>query len=467
MSSYNVRLWEIKEYKGKRKSTYRVRWTVAGQEFGETFSTRPLAESFLAKLRTATREGVPFDEACGLPEPMARALNSKTWYEHACAYVDMKWPRASGKHRTGIAESLTTATMALLTTERGAPPDEQLRAALYGWAYNAGRRKEGPPPDKHASAIRWLETNTVRLIDLAEPALVRKVLDALSITLDGRLAAASTMARKRAVFSNALLYAVELRALPSHPMAAVGWKPTKTNEEVDRRVVANHAQAKALFRAVEEIYPELGAFFASMFYSALRPEEALQVRDADCELPADDEEWGTYHLTGATVNVGRAWSDDGTSHEDRGLKHRSAKATRDVPIPPPLVKILRAHRGKYPPGRDGRLFVSRRGPGGTYFPTWPGSTIPNNTYPTVWKKARERALTADQAASPLAARPYDLRHAAVSIWLNAGVAPTQVAEWAGHSVQVLMRVYAKCVYGQEDAARRRIEAALREQDRQS
>src|SRR5689334_3692813 len=45
--------------------------------------------------------------------------------------------------------------------------------------------------------------------------------------------------------------------------------------------------------------------------------------------------------------------------------------------------------------------------------------------------------------SLLARRPYDLRHAAVSTWLNAGVAPLQIAEWAGHRVDVPLRVYAK------------------------
>src|SRR5450756_2886159 len=65
----------------------------------------------------------------------------------------------------------------------------------------------------------------------------------------------------------------------------------------------------------------------------------------------------------------------------------------------------------------------------------------------VWTAARAAALTDAEYASPLAKRPYDLRHAAVSLWLNAGVPPTQVAEWAGHSVNVLLRVYAKCVYG--------------------
>jgi integrase len=78
----------------------------------------------------------------------------------------------------------------------------------------------------------------------------------------------------------------------------------------------------------------------------------------------------------------------------------------------------------------------------------------------VWAAARAAALTDTEYASPLAKCPYDLRHAAVSTWLNTGVAPTQAAEWAGHSVNALLRVYAKCVYGQDEVARIRIEAAL-------
>ena len=65
-------------------------------------------------------------------------------------------------------------------------------------------------------------------------------------------------------------------------------------------------------------------------------------------------------------------------------------------------------------------------------------------------------------ASPLARRPYDLRHAAVSTWLNAGVPATQVAEWAGHSVAVLLQIYAKCLAGQDETARKRIDATLRD-----
>jgi hypothetical protein len=64
------------------------------------------------------------------------------------------------------------------------------------------------------------------------------------------------------------------------------------------------------------------------------------------------------------------------------------------------------------------------------------------------------------AASPLARTPYDLRHAAVSTWLNGGVPATTVAEWAGHSVEILLRIYAKCLDGGDAEIRRRVQAAL-------
>jgi integrase len=51
------------------------------------------------------------------------------------------------------------------------------------------------------------------------------------------------------------------------------------------------------------------------------------------------------------------------------------------------------------------------------------------------------ASCAEEVASSLARRPYDLRHAAVSTWLNAGVPSIRVAEWAGHSVAVLLQIY--------------------------
>ncbi|MGA4989272.1 hypothetical protein [Nonomuraea bangladeshensis] len=69
-------------------------------------------------------------------------------------------------------------------------------------------------------------------------------------------------------------------------------------------------------------------------------------------------------------------------------------------------------------------------------------------------------ISAFSLASPLAARPYDLRHAAVSLWLDADVHAPEAAERAGHGVDVLLKVYAKCIDGQRGVASGRILEAL-------
>ena len=75
------------------------------------------------------------------------------------------------------------------------------------------------------------------------------------------------------------------------------------------------------------------------------------------------------------------------------------------------------------------------------------------------------ALTSAQYRSPLGRRPYDLRHAAVSLWLNSGVPATEVARRAGHSVVVLLKIYAHCIDGQADAANKLIADALGDDSR--
>jgi integrase len=80
----------------------------------------------------------------------------------------------------------------------------------------------------------------------------------------------------------------------------------------------------------------------------------------------------------------------------------------------------------------------------------------------VFHAAREQALTSEEASSPLLDLPYALRHAAVSTWLRTAGDPARVAEWAGHSVAVLLRVYAKCIHAMEKEALQRIREATRQ-----
>jgi len=118
--------------------------------------------------------------------------------------------------------------------------------------------------------------------------------------------------------------------------------------------------------------------------------------------------------------------------------------------PRALTALLHASIEEFGVQPDGRLFVGERN----------GSELPTMTIGRVWQRARQAAFTAEVAASPLAKTPYDLRHAAVSTWLNGGVPPTTVAEWAGHSVEVLLRIYAKGLDGGDALVRRRVQAAL-------
>jgi hypothetical protein len=335
-----------------------------------------------------------------------------------------------------------------------------MRAALYGWAFNKTNRANGEtPPPQIAQDIAWLRAHTVQVAALDDAALMRRALDRLSVRLDGTPAAGPTVTRKRTTFSSALKYAVELRQLDAHPLSRVTWTAPKPDDVIDRRTVVNPDQARALLAAVRDIAPDMEAFFGCLYFAALRPEEALHLTAAEVLWPTDGDAWGWLNLTGATVPVGRGWANDDKATEDRSLKHRGRTATRRVPASPELVALLRRHLDTYDTGTDGRLFVTRRGPDGRHRPT-AGRPLNGNAYTRVWHKARTAALTEAQAATPLAKVPYQLRHAAVSLWLNSGVPPTQVADWAGHSVNVLLRVYAHCLDGSDDAARRRIAEAL-------
>ena len=101
-------------------------------------------------------------------------------------------------------------------------------------------------------------------------------------------------------------------------------------------------------------------------------------------------------------------------------------------------------------GQDGRLFVGERN----------GEELPKETILRTWKRARHAVFVPDVLASPLAETPYDLRHAAVSTWLNAGVPATDVANWAGQSVEILLKIYAKCLDRSLHILRQRVDTGL-------
>jgi integrase len=304
------------------------------------------------------------------------------------------------------------------------------------------------------AALDWVGRKSVDITDLNTPSVVRTALDALKLKRDGTAAAENTVNRKRTVVSNCLRYAVERELLTTLPLDKVDWTPPETDDEIDFRFVPGPKLAKALIDAVGEQGERgrhLMAFFGCLYYAANRPEEAASLREDDFTLP--EEGWGEVLLSMSTPRVGSGWTDTGESFDTRGLKKRARKATRPVPIPPVLVRLVREHVKEFGTAEDGRPFRAAQ-----------GGHLLSKEYGETWKAARLAVLTESEAVSPLADVPYSLRHAGVSLWLESGVSPAEVARRAGHSIAVLFRFYAKAIHRNQQRANQQIESALEAAD---
>lgn len=455
MRGYDVKIWKIQtRYKttGKGKkipSRYVVRWSVDGERFEPSYRSFAQADSFRSELLSAMRRGEQFDVETGLPVSHAKRTTTKLWYEFACDYADMKWGESSPKYRSSIADSLTAITLAMVKVGEDERPPAKVASPALRRAFNKNLREQ-PTSDDRARALRWISRNTRAVGDLAKPEVLRGVLAELDKKRNGERAARDTIRLRRIALGSALDYAVEQGLLDSNPMREVKTRKHKTAlKQVDRRSVVNPVQGRTLLLAVRETKPFLYAFFALLYYAALRPEEAATVRKHNLSLP--EKGWGEIHLENASPEIGAGWTDTGLRGEERGLKHRLDNEGRTVPCSDELTDILHWHLETYGTTPDGRLFWGERG----------GGLLCGTVYARAWKRARRVAFTPEVVESPLAKRPYDLRHAAVSTWLNATGDPVRVAEWAGHSVNVLLRVYAKCLDGEEQRARERVAQRLK------
>ncbi|WP_103351890.1 tyrosine recombinase XerC [Amycolatopsis sp. CA-128772] len=449
---------------GERVPTrYVVRWKVEGGRFDETFKLYAQADSFRSDLKSAAKRGEAFDIETGLPEskmPPPEKPADVPWVQFACKYADMKWDDISPKHRASIADSLVAITLQSAPDTAGRPEIGEASRALR-WAFNKSHR-ELRPPERFADALLWFEKNCWTVAEFSAPERFRIVYSALARKRDGKRAARSTLKLRRAAHREALDYAIECKLLDANPYSELAVKKVKTVvRQVDKRSVVNPIQFRTILNEVRRIAPRLVLFYALLFFAGLRPEEAKAVRKDDFVLPPPvfneaTGEWeyedGEIHLCDARPDIAGEWTDSGERSEARGqLKHREEDEGRIVPCPAELTKLVHEHIDAYGVAPDGRLVRGQRD----------DRPLSSSVYLRVWGKAREVAFVPEVVASPLGKRPYDLRHAAVSVWLSVTGDPVRVAAWAGHTVAVLLRVYAKVIDGGEQQARARLAAWLK------
>lgn len=456
--STDVRVWKVNQVRSK-KAPYQIRWTVAGKVKSASFPTVALAESRRSELWQAMRRGEAFDTDSGLPESELRAAAAKqntrpdpSWWDFCREYMASRWRTSAAKTREGLADSLATVALAMIEDGKKAPSLEDARLAMR-WAVVPAHKEEDPPPNI-AAACTWLQNRSLPLSALTDPKVIRDVQYRLSFKLDDTPAAGETYKRRRRGFNTAMEYAMECGYVEANPLAGVRRVGTTHGDAVDPRVLVNTMQGTQLLTAVSYVGSvhrnrgrRLVAFFACQLYAAVRPAEAVGLRRKDCYLP--EKGWGRLTLKETRPVSGKRWTDSGQRHDKRGLKSREPKADRPVPIPPVLVAMLRAHIAEFGTAKDGRLFANER-----------GAVLGTSSYWRVWQEARPFALPPEKVESPLAHRPYDLRHTCITNWLNAGVPVAEVARRAGNSPEVIHRRYEGCIDGHEEVNNAKIARAM-------
>ncbi len=107
-------------------------------------------------------------------------------------------------------------------------------------------------------------------------------------------------------------HAIEMGAVPANPLKAIKWARPRTLKTVDPRCVVNADQARRFLAAVGNQGPRgerMVAFYGCLYYAALRPEEATDLRlDNLTSLP--DHGWGEMTLTSSQPRSGSHWTDD-------------------------------------------------------------------------------------------------------------------------------------------------------------
>jgi integrase len=154
-------------------------------------------------------------------------------------------------------------------------------------------------------------------------------------------------------------------------------------------------------------------------------------------------------VAGSYSDVGHQYFDPGESRR-RPLKGRGPRTTRTIAIPARLVGRLQAHLDEFVGVRADALV----------FTTPAGSRINLSRFNVnVWTPAREKLFGEDNPLRNV--RRHDLRHSAITTWLNAGVTLKTAQRWSGHkTASVLLDTYLGVVRDDVSISLGRVEQAL-------
>ena len=403
-----------------------MRWVVDGREHNEAFRVRAQADRYRSRLLVAVQDGERFDRRTGEPEswqPPADAVPAHLW---ARTWVLEQWHEWAPRTRRSNVEAL--CRFLPLVVGPGALP---VPAGVRIYLRETLRPDGSPPADPESE--RWLGKWVLSLGELDRQVLA-DVERRLSLGDDGQPLATSTAGRYRKVAHACVRRAVELDVIktdpwPPAPRGRSRRKARRKRTAVDVRVLTSPETMVAVIDAIPTHQPGSQMYqvmTAVAYYAGLRPSEVVMLRPRALNLSATG--WGSIEVVEADID----WDEPGEPKTD----------DRTVPIPPRLVELLRAWIDVHELGPDDLLFRTRND---------------RRPAPSNWSRSLHRAYR-KVGHEPL--RVYDLRHAAATTWLRAGVPLGEVARRLGHSVETLVSTYVGALQGDDVAANKLIDAAL-------
>lgn len=318
--------------------------------------------------------------------------------------------RASKMVRAGTEDGAAREAFRLENEARaaGTPERRTVLEAVNEWVAHGGRRGSDRSTEELERRVRlYLAPDPLAVMPVA--AVEADDLERYYRRLRARLSA-GTVRHCHWDLSGSLQLAVRRRWRSGNPAAAVEL-PALERKEVEPPEPGDVAR---LLRTVDQL--AAGSWAMTELAVAVRLAAATGARGGElCAL-----RWRDVDLDGGTVRLARSQPRGG-----RAAKDTKAHTARTVALPLGVVEAVSIHRVRvagalsHTPGDPLFLFGVREG-------DWSKPLDPN-VLGGRWSRAKKKA--------GVECRMYDLRHFAVSAWLEAGVPLALAARQAGHARQ--------------------------------
>lgn len=431
-----------------------VRWRVDGHLRRRTFNTKGHAKTFFDELEKARlfrwdadEEGWPIDPARPVPRSTpvldpageeAAAGTAPTGHTFESYVWEVWWPTLTetlgDSNRLGHRRNAEVATDLI----RYSPQDRRL-----GPAYSTGASislHHLVADDLKAAVVARRHINgTTAAVNQRRLAAAKKAnMDVVDVALEPEKASPSTV-RQFAVTLGMIAKAAKSSGhVPGDPMDGVmALAPMPRATRLGQRLVPTIDEVFDLADAISQLGPVMpdGRHVGERFRSLILAAGTLGPRPG--ELTAHRPEW----LASAGPSLVRFQATERAVYDtkegsagirERQLKHRLPDEYRDVPVLPEVAEAIQVHIERGYSSAE-RTWLS---PSGRGHLNW------GNLGPRYWRPAAERVFGGSSKSALASATPKILRKAAITWWLERGVAPAVAAEWAGHTEEVMELYYA-------------------------